>query len=339
MNLSDVKQIGIVGGGASALMLCIEAAKLGISTCLLDPKINAMGAQVATEHIIAPITSENVKKLSLRCDRVIFNTKPDFEMDVKLHAPTYPRKETLNELCHLKNTMELLEMLEIPTPKTYYQDHKEEAYAQIEHLEMPFKFVKQYANYSKIMDVYTKEDLADFILEVDEEADQFLIQPIIDYKQTISCICLVDPSGKVHLYDPIEITYGQDNTCYLKIADTLTKTMVTRLARYNRKIMKELQPVGAYTIRYGIKANKSVELIDITPELGVGSLLTLEAYETSIFEQYVRMVLGLKVAAPQLEAYVQGIIKETREMDPNEPGHLYQIDAHALCITRQVTSE
>ena len=339
MNLSDVKQIGIVGGGASALMLCMEAAKLGINTCLLDPKINAMGAQVATEHIIAPITSENVKKLSLRCDRVIFNTKPDFEMDVKLHAPTYPRKETLNELCHLKNVMELLEMLEIPTPKTYYQDHKEEAYAQIEHLEMPFKFVKQYTNYSKVVDVYTKEDLADFILEIDEETNSFMIQPIVEYKQTISCICFVDEAGKVHLYDPIEITYGEDDICTLKIADTLTKTMITRLARYNRKIMKELQPVGAYTIRYGIKANKSVELIDITPELGVGSLLTLEAYETSIFEQYIRMVLGLKVTAPQLENYVQGIIKETHLMDKNEPGHLYHIDTHALCISRQVKSE
>lgn len=339
MNLSDVKQMGIVGGGASTLMLCIEAAKLGISTCLLDPKVNAIGTQVASEHIIAPITSENVKKLSLRCDRVIFNTKPDFEMNVKLHAPTYPSKETLNELCNLKNIMELLEILEIPVAKTYYQDHKEEAYAQIEHLEMPFRFVKQYKNYSKVMDIYTKEDLADFILEVDEAAEGFMLQPIIDYKQTISCICLVEENGKVHLYDPIEITYDEEDTCYLKIADTLTKTMVTRLARYNRKIIKELQPSGVYTIRYGIKANKSVELIDITPELGVGSLLTIEAYDLSIFEQYVRMLVGMKVITPQLEAYAHGMIKEANQMDKNEEGHLYNMDPHAMCIRREVKSE
>lgn len=339
MNLSDVKQIGIVGGGASALMLCMEAAKLGISTCLLDPKVNAIGTQVASEHIIAPITNENVKKLSLRCDKVIFNTKPDFEIDVKLHAPTYPRKETLNELCNLKNMLELLELLEIPVAKVYYQDNKEEAYAQIEHLEMPFRFVKQYKNYSKIMEIYTKEDLADFILEVGEEADSFMLQPITHYKQTISCICLVDETGKVHLYDPIEIIYDEEDTCHLKIADTLTKTMVTRLARYNRKIMKELQPVGVYTIRYGIKANKSVELIDITPELGVGSLLTIEAYDLSIFEQYIRMLVGMKVTSPNLEAYAHGSIKEANQIDKNETGHLYNIDTHAMYIHREVKSE
>lgn len=339
MNLSDVKQIGIVGGGASTLMLCIEAAKLGISTCLLDPKVNAVGAQVASEHIIAPITNENVKKLSLRCDKIIFNAKPDFVMDVKLHAPIYPGKETLDELCNLKNMLELLELLEIPVAKIYYQDTKEEAYAKIEHLELPFRFVKQYKNYSKVMDVYTKEDLADFILEVDEEADRFMLQPIIDYKQTISCICLVDEAGKVHLYDPIEVTYDEEDTCHLKIADTLTKTMASRLARYNRKIMKEIQSTGVCTIRYGIKANKSVELIDITSELGVGSLLTLEAYDLSIFEQYVRMLAGMKVVTPKLEAYAHGTIKEVDAIDKNEVAHLYDMDTHAMCIHREVKGE
>ena len=336
MNFSDVKQIGIIGGGASTLMLCIEAAKLGISTCLLDPKVNAIGAQVATEHIVAAITNENVKKLSLRCDKLIFNTKPDFEMDVKLHADIYPNKDTLNELCSQKNMLELLEMLEIPRPETYLQDNKEEAYSKLESLSLPFRFVKQYEHYSKQMDIHTKEDLADFILEMDPEADSFMIQPIVEYKQTISCICIVDQAGKVHLYDPIEVIYGEESICQLKIADTLSKNMITKLARYNRKILKELKSVGIYTIRYGIKANKSVELIDITPELGVGSILTIEAYGTSVFEQYIKLLLDMKMVSPVLEAYAHGTIKEIEQVDKEEVGHLYNIEPHALCVHREM---
>lgn len=334
MNFSEVKQIGIVGGGASALMLCIEAAKLGINTCLLDPKVDAIGAQLATEHMIATITNENIKKLSLRCDKLIFNAKPDFEIDVKLHAPIYPNKDTLNEICSQKNILELLEILDIPMPKIYYQDNKEETFNQIEHLSLPFRFVKQYQKYSKQMDIYTKEDLADFILEMDEDAERFILQPIMDYKQTVSCICLVDEAGKIHLYDPIEISYDENNICYLKISDNLSKNMVTKLARYNRKLLKELKPVGVYTIRYGIKANKSVEFIDITPELGVGSILTIEAYTTSIFEQYIRMLVGMKVTSPVLESYAQGTIKEMDQVDKNEEGHLYNIAPHTLCVHR-----
>lgn len=339
MNFSDVKQIGIIGGGAPALMLCMEAAKIGVSTCLLDPKVNAIGAQVATEHVIAAITNENIKKLSLRCDKLIFNAKPDFEMDIKLHAPIYPNKENLNELCSQKNMLELLEVLDIPRAQVYYQDNKEDAFSQIEHLSLPFRFVKQYPNYSKQVDVYTQEDLADFILEMDPEADSFIIQPITDYKQTISCICLVDEIGKIHLYDPIEISYDEDETCHLKIADTLSRNMVTKLARYNRKLLKELKLTGVCTIRYGIKANKSVEFIDMTPELGVGSLLTIEAYDTSIFEQYIRLLVGMKVMPPVLEAYAHGTIKEAGRIDKNETGHLYDIDTHALCVRRELKIE
>ena len=207
MNLSDIKQVGIVGGGPSTLMLCFEFAKLGIQTCLLDPKVDCIGANIANEHIIAAISKENIKKLSLRCDKVIFNIKPEFELDVKLHAPIYPNKDALNEVSNLKNIFDILELLEIPATKIFYQDNKKDAFAKMEGLTMPFRFVKQYKGYSRQMDIFTKEDLADFILEVDEEAESFILQPIDDYKQTISCICLVDDSGKLQLYHPIEVSY------------------------------------------------------------------------------------------------------------------------------------
>lgn len=332
MKLNEIKKIGIVGGGPSALVICFEAAKLGISTCLLDPKVNCIGASAATEHFVAVINKENVKKLSLRCDKVIFNTKPEFVMDVKLHAPIYPNKEALGEVCNAKNILELMEMLEIPTTKVYYQDNKQEAFKKVDGITLPFRFIKQYKGYSKQMDIFTQEDLADFILEVDEEADSFILQMIEDYKQTISCICLSDGTGKVYLYDPMEIHYDEEGVCHIKIADTLTKTMIGRLNRYNRKILKEIKPIGVFTIRYGIKQNKSLEFIDMTPELGVGSLLTMDAYEISIFEQYLRLILDMKLESPELQAYVHGTIKQSKELEQNDKGHLFMLDDHKMCI-------
>ncbi|MBE6022463.1 MAG: ATP-grasp domain-containing protein [Cellulosilyticum sp.] len=339
MNLSDVKQIGIVGGGPSTLMLCFEFAKLGIQTCILDPEVNCMGSAVASEHIIASINKENIKKLSLRCDKVIVNKKLDFEMDVKLHAPIYPTKEVLDEVCSLKNILDITELLEIPTTKVYYQNNKEEAFEQIDGLTLPFRFIKQYKGYSKQLDVFSPDDLADFILEVDEEAESFILQPIEAYKQTISCICFADTQGKVHLYHPIEVVYEEDGTCHLAISDRITKTMVNRLNRYNRKLMKEINAVGAFTIRYGVKANKSVEFIDMTPELGVGSLLTLEAFDVPVFEQYARMVLEMKINAPELLSYAHGTIRETGEVEKNEVGKIYKIEQHKMCIRSEKMSE
>ena len=335
MSFQGIKQIGIVGGGSSSLMLCIEAAKLGISTCLLDPQVNCVGSQLATEHIIGAINSENIKKLSLRCDKIIFNDKSDFELVAKLHAEIFPHKETLNELCYFKNVLDLVELLEIPTAKIFYQDNNQDAFKEVDGLTMPFRFIKQYKGYSKQMDIYDQEDLTEFIMEVDEDAESFILQPISDYKQIIACLCLVDESGKIHLYHPIEESRDEEHVCHIKTADSLTKTMINRLARYNRKIVKELGLVGVVTIKYGIKANKSVELMEVSPQLGLVSLLTLEAYEHSVFEQYMRLVLGMKVMTPELIAHAHGTIKDvSEEVDHADEGHFYHCGQANLCVRR-----
>ena len=335
MNFNGIKQIGIVGGGTSALMLCIEAAKVGIRTSLLDPKVGCIGSQLANEHIISAITNESIQKLSLRCDAIIFNTKLDFELNVKLHAKTYPSKETMKDLCHFKNVQDILEFLDIPAPKVYYQDNKQQAFTQIEDLEMPFRFIKQYTDRTEQMAVYNKEDLADFILEVDEGADSFILQPITKYSRIITFLCIVDEDEKVYIYDPVEESNDEDKTCHLKISDSLSKTMLTRLNRYNKKLLKEINGTGAFTIKYGIKANKRVELIDITPELSMAGLLTLEAYELSIYEQYLHLLMGMSINKPELEAYVQGTIKPVNgQKEEKGVYHFYQLGQNQLYIKR-----
>ena len=336
MGLENVKQIGIIGGGASSLMLCFEAAKLGIRTCLLDPRVDCVGSRVASEHIVAALTSENIKKLSLRCDRVIYNTRADFAVDVKLHSKLYPSKDNINELYQFKNILEILELLEIPTAKIFYQDNHDKTVKNIEDISMPFRFIKQYKHYSKQLDITSKKDLAEFIMEVDEEAESFIIQPLSGYKQIASCICVVDESGKVFQYHPIEELTEGENTGYLRIGDTFSKSMMNKLARYNKKLLAEIGAVGAFTIKYGVKPNKSVEFIEIVPELGIGSLLTLEAYDTSVYELMMRLMLEMKLDTPQLTSYAHGTVKLTDvAFEQNERGRMYDCGSASFCAYRE----
>lgn len=335
MNFNGISQIGIVGGGVSALMMCIEAAKLGIRTTLLDPKVNCVGSQIATEHIVATITNESIQKLSLRVDTLIFNTKLDFELNTKLHAKTFPTKETMKELCNYRNVLELLELLEVPTPKTYYQDNKADTFSTIENLALPFRFIKQYPDHTETLEVRTHEDIADFILEMDEIAEGFMLQPITEYKHVITFLCMVDEQGKVVLYEPLEESYENSKVCTLEMANSLSKTMIQRLSRFNRKILKELNAIGVFTIKYGIKANKSVECIEVTPEVTMAGLLTLEAYDVSVYEQYMHLLLGLKINTPVLESIVHGTVKALQEPVAKEgPCHLYNLGLTNLCITK-----
>ncbi len=333
--MSFVKRIGIVGGGVSALMLCIEAAKAGIATTLLDPKVDCVGAQIATEHILATINNENIEKLSLRVDAIVFNSKLDFPLECKLHCKTYPSKAAMDELSNPKGILELLEVLEIPTATTYYQDNKEMAFEKIENINLPFNFIKQYGSRSELKRVESHEDMADFILDMDDQIDSFAVQIIPEYVKNIMSLVIIDEAGKLQIYDPLEGSYEAKKVCSVKVADDLTKTMIQKIARLNRKVLKEIEGAGVYTLKYGIKANKSLEFVEITPEIDMAALLTLEAHDVSIYEQYMHLMMDMPIIAPTLETYAHGHIKETdKPMDKNKPYHMYNLGLTNLCITR-----
>lgn len=337
--MSFVKRVGIVGGGVSALMLCIEAAKAGIATTLLDPKVDCIGGQVASEHILATINNENIEKLSLRVDAIIFNQQLDFPLECKLHCSTYPSKAAMGEMSNPKGFLELLEVLEIPTAGTFYQDNREMAFEKVEGLSLPFNFIKQCGSRSELKRIETHEDMADFILDMDENIDSFAIQLIPEYARTIISLVIVDENGKANIYDPLEVTYEGKEVCSVKVADDLTKTMIQKIARLDRKLIKELEGAGVYTIKYGIKANKSLEMIEVKPEIDMAALLTLEAHDMSIYEQYMHLIMHMPVITPTLESYAHGSIKAADKAsgkveEKNRAYHMYNLGLTNLCITK-----
>ena len=332
--MSFVKRVGIVGGGVSALMLCIEAAKVGIATTLLDPKVDCIGGQVASEHILATINNENIEKLSLRVDAIIFNQQLDFPLECKLHCNTYPSKVAMSEMSNPKG---LLELLEIPTAGTFYQDNREMVFEKIEGLNLPFNFIKQCGSRSELKRIETHEDMADFILDMDENIDSFAIQLIPEYARTIISLVIVDENGKANIYDPLEVAYEEKEVCSVKVADDLTKTMIQKIARLDRKLVKELEGAGVYTIKYGIKSNKSLEMIEVKPEIDMAALLTLEAHDVSIYEQYMHLVMNMPVIAPTLESYAHGSIKgveQNKVEEKNRAYHMYNLGLTNLCVTK-----
>lgn len=329
-------KVGIIGSSVSSMMLCVELAKLGIETSILDSDLHGIGVNIATEHIAMSITEESIKKLSLRCDVMICNKKLDFVIEDKLHAPIYPNQEVLKDICNPKNVNELCEMLEVPKVTTYYFTDRKQVLSKLEEIKGPFKIGFEVHNFMQQRNILEKGDLAEFLIEFGDTATSFMIQPMEAYDYTISCICFVDTKGKIYLYPPMAIRYEEDESCSFMMGSTLTKTMINRLNRYNRKLIKEIGAAGAFTVRYGVKTNKTVELMDITPELGIGSLLTIEGCDQSIFGQYVRLLKDMKIYAPNLEALTYAKIWKSDTIDPEIEGSIYHMDDHYMVIKKEM---
>ncbi len=293
----EFTQLGIVGGGINAVMLCNEAAKLGIKTTLLDPDLNCVGAETVNEHIIGAITPSNIEKLVLRCNRVIINTDLEFKLETKAHKSVFPAEEGLNILSNFTSLQSLLEELEIPTPHYYYQDISSEPFANLDNISLPFKIIKQFKEHSKEFVISSTDDLADFILETGDNIESFAISPITAYKEIVTFTCIYDAKKHIYAYEPM-VVYNDDECLYdIDASNNLTKTMLNRLTRYNKKLLQELNNPGCYTIRYGI--NKSPELIDISPVIPTQGLITNCSYDISIYKQYLYFLILASLPTPR----------------------------------------
>ena len=307
MGNTKINQIGIIGGGISAIMLCNEAAKLGIKTTLLDPAIDCIGSELVNEHIIGAITPSNIEKLSLRCDVLIFNQKINFKLELKTSILTLPSIETLNTLYDFRKTNDLLEDLEIPVPDYYCQDANTACFNKLDGITLPLKLIKNFDNHCEEFIALTPDDLADFILETGTTPDSFIIAPIQDYKYTVTFICTFDSSKKFFSYEPTishEVIVDAPIPESKALADIeanleLSKTMINRLNKYNKKLLQSLDSMGCYTIKYGITSNKSPVLIDVSPEIDTCGLITNASYDVSIYKQVLYMIYLMILPKPE----------------------------------------
>ncbi len=338
---NTINKIGIVGGGIGALFLIAEATKKGIATTLLDPRINCLGAANATEQMIATFTNENIKKLSLRTDAIVFNTLLDCELKAKLQSPAYPSLACMNKLSHQKELLDLMTELNIPYVDTFYQSNKGDTFNRIDEIELPFRLIKEYDDRIENVEIFTQEELAEEILEMNEKINGFILQPIRQYAKKIVCIGLVDREGNIVLYDPVEEHHDEEGKLYgMTTKTSLSKTMLQKISRYNKKLLKELGLVGFCTICYGVKANRAIEVIEITPGLSVATNLLDKAYDMSPYEQYIGLIMGMNSVEPTLLRPMQGHILEGAKVKSSKVAyHVYQLESNQLYMVTAQEAE
>lgn len=336
MDRKPIKRLGIVGGGLSALLLCQEAHKKGIQTTLLDPNVNCIGAEEATEHMVATFTKENMKKLSLRVDTMIFNVLLDYKLAERLAATTYPAIQDLNILSNPILLMEQLQQIGIPVIDTIEIPQDEYTLENLQTIEYPYNLFAVKNNYVENTLIMQAEDLSDFLVEQYTKDAKLFYRPVHRYTSLVTSI-VMKKEGRVMQYDPIQEIYGENRQTRFSLPTTLTKTMTEKIKRYNRKIAKTLFEDGMYILKYGMNNNKAPELIHIGTHIPLAGALTMHAYNVSIYQNIIHQVLDLPIMVEDSYNPVEAIqsyginIHEALAM----PYHWYQL-ADATFVIRPI---
>lgn len=327
MLTTNINKLGIVGGNITAAFLCLEASKRGIHTILLEPNINNTASQFAKDHMIADITLETIKRLALRVDAIaLCTTQLPFDIEhTKIDVPMYPSKEGLQLVCDRIYQLTVAKDLEVPVPSFNYYEVSGDDLEALENIELPFTFYEKGKDFCNIMDVMCEEEVPTFVEGLSDQANEWLAEQLSDYVSILSITLLKDEQGKTYTY-PITEENNDEIGIEINIPAKISKAMAQKVTRYAKKILKEVETTGIFTFEFGVKSNRGIELMDITPGIAIGDIASIHYADLSVYEQFLNMLEGLPLK--QAESLQDAVLYFTRESQKvcKLPYHKYVVD-------------
>ncbi|MEG1294934.1 MAG: ATP-grasp domain-containing protein [Niameybacter sp.] len=331
MKQDPIETLGLVGGNLLASMLALEAKKRGIKTILLEPELGNIASEACNTHITASITPEHIQRLALKVDVIIFCTTnvPVVEKETLKTCKVYPKEDGIDLIANRVQQLIAAELAEVPTPKYYHQSNKLTFFKQMTDVEIPFKLYQLYPDRYEMMEVYTQEDLENFMYDIDDSATEWLIEEINEYDRFLS-VSALKTEGKVYLYPIQEEILNDEAIKYIYMPAPITKTMQNKLNKFTKKLLKEVSTAGLFTLKFGMKKNRQVELMNVNPGITVGDMATHHYTDFSVYEQFMNLIEGYPVKEGELvKPSVTTVIKENdRPHRPDFPYHHYTLDRH-----------
>ncbi|MCT7948901.1 5-(carboxyamino)imidazole ribonucleotide synthase [Ancylothrix sp. C2] len=120
-----------------------------------------------------------------------------------------------------------------------------------------------------------------------------LLEEFIPFEQELAIIAARFPNGEIAIY-PIVETQQENQVCRRVIAPaTLTAEKTTEIEQIARTLLENLQAIGIFGIELFLTKQGKVLVNEVAPRTHNSGHFSLDACETSQFEQHLRAVCGL----------------------------------------------
>lgn len=301
MNLSNQilpgKMIGIIGGGQLGRMMAISAKEMGYRIAVLDPTPNSPCGQVADIEITAEFDDlAAIKKLASISDVITYEFENIY----------YEALRWLEENANLPQGSKLLKITQ-----DRLTEKKAISEAGIE--VAPYKFVTSENNLNEaIREIGTPSVLktcrggydgkGQYVIKDDKDLENALslldhgpcvLEKWVHFTKEISVIVTRNPAGEVKTF-PVAENIHVDNILHQSIVPARISGAVEKDAfEKATHLANRLELVGTLAVEMFVTEEEQIFINELAPRPHNSGHYTMDACETSQFEQHIRGVCNL----------------------------------------------
>lgn len=332
------KRIGIIGGGQLGRLIAIDAKNLGFTVTVIDPTPNCPAGNVADKQIVADYNDENaIRQLAKISDYLTFeielaNAKVLDDLAAK-GLQINPSAKTLSIIKDKYSQKQFLKKAKIPVsdfapvilseledskdPSSKPQNDKlkKEILKAAKKFSYPFLLKARFDAYDGRGNALIKKET-----DIDKGIDKLrgrnlYVEKFVPFIKEIAIMVGRNSMDEVISYPVVE-TIHKNNICHIVMVPApIDKKIQNKAQRLAEKVMKHLQGAGMFGIEMFLTKDGKIFINEIAPRVHNSGHYTIEATETSQFEQHARAITGMPFGSTKLKTPAAVMINILGERD------------------------
>jgi 5-(carboxyamino)imidazole ribonucleotide synthase len=328
--------IGIIGGGQLGRMMAISAREMGYNIAVLEPTPNGPCAQIADIEIVAPYNDlQAIEQLAKVSDVITYefeNIDYDCLHWLEQHAYLPQGSKVLKTTQNRFTEKNAISQAGIPVAPYELVRSQQELLAAVGKLSYPCVLKTTTGGYDgKGQVVIRNEEGLASAIELVEQAE-CILEAWVPFEKEISVIVVRSVSGETKVFPVAENIHVENILHETIVPARISKEVEQKALECAEHLANELGLVGTLAVEMFVTAGGGLYVNELAPRPHNSGHYTIDACETSQFEQHVRAIcnwpLGettlLKpvVMVNILGEHIEGILSQIGQLSDSKL-HLY----------------
>lgn len=310
VGMSDIFQpgatIGMLGGGQLGRMSILAGRAMGYRFEVYEPSAGGAAAMVADGEVNAPYDdAQALVEFTRRCDVVTleFENVPRTAADAisATGVPVRPSGDILHICQNRRREKEFLRENKIPCADFRVVASADELAQAVAELGAPCVLKTADFGYDGKGQVKIQKTDTDFdAIWQQLDAPMGVVEAFVDFDTECSVIVARSPSGETTLF-PVAENIHRNHILHLSIAPArLASPTLAAAGELAQEVAERLGLIGLVAVELFVKKDGSVLVNELAPRPHNSGHLTIDACQTSQFEQHIRAVCGLPLGETRL---------------------------------------
>jgi 5-(carboxyamino)imidazole ribonucleotide synthase len=281
--------IGILGGGQLGKMIGFECRKLGLNVVCLDPHEHAPASSVCKQIVGSVNDKEKLTKLNNMSNIITYEIEHINIDSLKETIPAdkiYPSLTTLEILQDKYKQRMFFKKHNIPQPE--FLEIKDILEIK-NHIPCVQKIKKGGYDGRGVVVIKSEEGLNKALKE------ESYIESLVDIEKEIAVIVVRNINGDIRVYPVVEMVFNPEGNLleYLLVPANIDEKHYKLAQEISISAIEALEGVGVFGVELFLTKDGKILLNEIAPRVHNSGHYTIEACETSQFEQLVRVLTNL----------------------------------------------